>query len=198
MRPLPIVALGSNVLFATYAFFSGLYPVLILHVVLFPINLARLVQLQSLTRRVAVADSGDLSMADLLPFMHHRKVRAGATVFSKGDIADGLHYIDSGRVEITELGISRGAGEVFGEIGVFAPDRRRTATVVAATDCDLYDLSEATARELYFQNPSFGFAVLRLITLRLLGNVAGYAEGRPYGAVPAASDGNMLSTRAQT
>src|SRR5580692_3136319 len=49
MRPLRILALASNVLFAVYAFFGGLYPVLILHVVLFPINLARLVQLQRLT-----------------------------------------------------------------------------------------------------------------------------------------------------
>ena len=137
-------------------------------------------------------------MADLLPFMHHRRVRAGETVFSKGDVADGLHYIDSGRVEITELGISRGAGEVFGEIGLFAPDRRRTASVVAATDCDLYDLSEAKARELYFQNPRFGFAVLRLITLRLLGNAGGCVEDRQSGAAPAASDGTMLSAGAQT
>jgi CRP/FNR family cyclic AMP-dependent transcriptional regulator len=176
MRPLRILALASNVLFVVYGFFGGIYPVLILHVVLFPINLARLLHLQNLTRRVADAASGDLSMADLLPFMHHRRVRAGETVFRKGDVADGLHYIDSGRVEITELGISRGAGEVFGEIGLFAPDRQRTATVVAATDCDLYYLSEAKARELYFQNPRFGFAVLRLITMRLLGNARGYAE----------------------
>ena len=198
MRPLRIIALGSNVLFATYAFFGDLYPVLILHVVLFPINLARLVQLQSLTRRVAVAASGDLSMTDLLPFMHHRQVRAGETVFSKSEVADRLYYIDSGRVEITELGISREAGEVFGEIGLFAPDRRRTASVVAATDCDLCDLSEAKARELYFQNPGFGFAVLRLITMRLLGNAGGYAEDRQSGTVMAASQGNMLSARAQT
>lgn len=177
MRPLRILALTSNVLFATYAFFGGLYPVLILHLVLFPINLARLVQLQRLTRRVAAAASGELSMADLLPFMHHRRVRAGETLFRKGDVADGMHYIDKGRVEITEFGISRGAGEVFGEIGIFAPDRRRMASVVAVTDCELYNLSEAKARELYFQDPSFGFAVLRLITMRLLAHA-----GRDAGA----------------
>jgi CRP/FNR family transcriptional regulator, cyclic AMP receptor protein len=205
MRPLRIVALGSNVLFAIYGFFGGLYPVLILHVVLFPINIARLVQLQNLTRRVAAAATGDLSMADLMPFMHHRKVRAGETVFRKGDVADGLHYIDSGRVEIMELGISRSSGEVFGEIGLFAPDRRRTATIVAATDCDLYDLSEAKARELYFQNPGFGFAVLRLITMRLLENARGSSEDRQSGAAQPGSDADsptpdkrMLSGRAQT
>jgi CRP-like cAMP-binding protein len=198
MRPLRILALASNVLFAVYALFGGLYPVLILHVVLFPINLARLVQLQRLTRRVAAATTGELSMADLLPFMHHRRVRAGETLFRKGDVADGMHYIDKGLVEITELGVSLGAGEVFGEIGIFAPDRRRTATVVAATDCELYDLSEAKARELYFQNPSFGFAVLRLITMRLLAHTRNYTEDSPSSAATSASDGTALSAGAST
>jgi hypothetical protein len=36
MRPLRILALASNVLFVVYGFFGGIYPVLILHVVLFP------------------------------------------------------------------------------------------------------------------------------------------------------------------
>lgn len=198
MRPLRILALASNVLFAVYAFCGGLYPVLILHVVLFPINLARLVQLQRLTRRVAAAATGDLSMADLLPFMHQRRVRAGETLFRKGDVADRLYYIDRGMAEITELGISLGAGEIFGEIGIFAPDRRRTASVVAATDCELYDLSEAKARELYFQNPSFGFAVLRLITMRLLEHTTRYAEDRKSSAATATSDGPALSAGAST
>jgi len=166
--------------------------------VLFPINLARLVQLQNLTRRVAAAATADLSMADLLPLMHHRGVRAGETVFRKDDVADRLYYIDSGRVEITELGISLSAGELFGEIGLFAPDRLRTATVVAVTDCDLYDLGEAKARELYFQNPRFGFAVLRLITMRLLENAPRYDADRLSGRPSAASGGNMLSAGART
>jgi CRP/FNR family transcriptional regulator, cyclic AMP receptor protein len=117
--------------------------------------------------------------------------------FRKGDVADGLHYIDSGRVEVTEIGISRSAEEVFGEIGLFAPDRRQTATVVAATDCDLYDLSKTKARELYFHNPSFGFAVLRLITMRLLGNAEGNPKDRQSGAARPTPDGNLMWGRAQ-
>lgn len=183
MRPLRILAVGSNVLFACYGFLDGVYPVLILHVILFPINLLRLVQVQRLTRHVATAAASGLSMAELLPFMRRHAVRAGETVFRKGDYADGMHYIGSGRVEITELGVALGAGEVFGEIGLFAPDQKRTATVVAATDCDLYVLSEAKARELYFQDPGFAFAILRLITMRLLENAGRYgAAGREVAA----------------
>jgi CRP-like cAMP-binding protein len=60
---------------------------------------------------------------------------------------------------------------VIGEIGVFSPDRRRTATVVVcSTDCVAYELTERKTKELYFQNPAFGYAVMQLIVGRLLEN----------------------------
>jgi hypothetical protein len=170
MRPLRIVALGSNVLFALYGFYDGLYPVLALHLVLFPVNLLRLIQAQRLVRDVQRAAATDLSAKDILPLMQQRRVRAGETVFSRGEVADRLYYVGSGSVTISESGVTIGAGEVFGEIGLFAPDGKRTASIVAATDCELYELTAAKAHELYFQNPAFGFALLRLIVARLLDN----------------------------
>lgn len=75
-----------------------------------------------------------------------------------------------------ELGKTLGPGAVIGEIGVFAPDHRRTATVVAcSTDCVVYELTERKTRELYFQNPAFGYAVMQLIIRRLLENRRGPA-----------------------
>ncbi|MGA8690585.1 MAG: hypothetical protein WB662_11940 [Methyloceanibacter sp.] len=54
---------------------------------------------------------------------------------------------------------------------MFAPDRRRTATVVVcSTDCVVYELTERKTKEMYFQNPAFGFAVMQLIIGRLLEN----------------------------
>jgi hypothetical protein len=41
----------------------------------------------------------------------------------------------------------------------------------------LYVLSETKARELYFQDPGFAFAVLRIITVRLLENAERYRAG---------------------
>lgn len=168
MRPLRILALSSNVLFASYGFFGGIYPVLILHIVLFPVNLARLIEVQKLIRRVETASAAGLSMTDLLPYMRRLKFAAGDTVFSKGDFADRLYYIGRGSVEIREIGVTLREGNVFGEIGLFAADRKRMATASATAQCELYELGEAKARELYFQNPAFGFAVMRLIIQRLL------------------------------
>ena len=45
------------------------------------------------------------------------------------------------------------------------------ATVVCDTDCEVYEFSDIKAKELYFQNPSFGYAVLQIIIGRLLENM---------------------------
>jgi hypothetical protein len=168
MLPLRAVALSSNILFASYGFVEHLYPVLILHTILFPVNLMRLAQVRQLGGGIRANTDADISMDKLIPFMRLRKLSAGTTLFRKGDIADRLFYIRDGTLEIGELGISSRAGELIGEIGIFAPDRKRMATAVCRTDCEVYELSEAKAKQLYFQDPSFGFAVLRLIIRRLL------------------------------
>jgi hypothetical protein len=171
MVPLRILALGSNVLFSAYGFIGHLYPVLILHVVLFPINLYRLIQIQRLIRDVRAASStGAISVDKLLPFMRQRRFRAETVLFRKGDKADRLFYVSRGSLEITELGIEVGPGAVIGEMGVFAPDQTRTASVTCKTDCELYELSGAKAKELYYQDPAFGFAVLGLIVRRMVEN----------------------------
>ena len=43
--PLRILAVLSNVLFASYGLLADLYPVLLLHLILLPVNLLKLVQL---------------------------------------------------------------------------------------------------------------------------------------------------------
>ncbi len=42
MTPMRIAAIGANVVFVAYGALGGIYPVLVLHLVLFPINVARL------------------------------------------------------------------------------------------------------------------------------------------------------------
>src|SRR5580704_5403927 len=119
MLPLRFLALGSNVLFCLYGFFGGLYPVLILHVLLFPINLARLIQIQRLIRDVRNASSSVISIDKLLPFMQRQRLRAGETLFRKGEVADHLYYIAGGILDISEIGVSCRTGDVIGEIGIF-------------------------------------------------------------------------------
>jgi CRP/FNR family transcriptional regulator, cyclic AMP receptor protein len=170
MIPLRILALGSNVLFMAYGYADHLYPVFTLHAILFPVNALRLMQFLRLMRDMRGAHREDLSIQSLLPYMARRKFTAGETLVRKGEQADRLYYLLDGELEITDLRKVLKSGAVVGEIGVFAPKQVRTATVVCRTDCNLFELTEHKAKQLYFQDRSFGFAVLQLIIARLMEN----------------------------
>jgi CRP/FNR family transcriptional regulator, cyclic AMP receptor protein len=171
MVPLRVVAIFSNVLFATFGALAHIYPVLVLHVVLLPVNVARLMQILRLIKGVRDAQLSDMSIASLLPFMSHRFAQAGQVLIGKSDKADRMYYLVSGTVRIVELGKIIGPGAVIGEIGIFARDQKRMATVVCVTDCEIYEMSESKAKQLYFQDRSFGLAVLQLIIARLTENI---------------------------
>ncbi len=170
MIPLRIVALGSNVLFMSYGYVDHLYPVLVLHAILFPVNALRLLQFQRLVREMRDAHREDLSVQTLLPYMTRQNLVAGETLVHKGDKADRVYYLVDGELEITDFHKVLKSGAVVGEIGVFASKQVRTATVICRTDCSLFELTEHKAKQLYFQDRSFGFAVLQLIIARLMEN----------------------------
>lgn len=171
MVPLRIIAIGSNVLFIAFGAFAHIYPVLVLHVILLPVNIARLLQLLRLIRSVKIAGAGDLSLERLIPFMSHRIVKAGHVLIHRDENADSMYYLVRGQLEIPEIGKVLGPGAVLGEIGIFAREQKRIVTVVCVSDCELYEMSGDKAKQLYFQDRSFGFALLQLIILRLMENV---------------------------
>ena len=170
MIPLRILALVSNVLFVLYGYFDGLLPVLVLHATLFPVNIVRLAQFQRLVRDMRNAHSKELPIDSLVPYMTKRHLAAGETLLRKGEAADRMYYLADGELEVAEIGKRLEPGTVVGEIGVFAPDQKRTATIVSRTDSTLYELTESKAKQLYFQDRSFGFAILQLIIGRLSEN----------------------------
>ncbi len=156
MIPLRILALASNVLFMSYGYLGHLPPVLILHAILFPVNLVRLLQFRRLIREVRDAHQKEISIQSLLPYMRRRRLGAGETLVRKGEKADRLYYIADGELEITDLGKKLEAGAMVGEIGVFASNQERTATIVCRTGSTVYELSEGMAKQLFFQDRSFG------------------------------------------
>jgi hypothetical protein len=179
MVPLRIAAITSNLVFAAYGWANGSYLLLAMHLILLPVNLYKLWRLQQMIARVRSATQTDLSLDALLPFLRERKMAAGQLIFRKGEQSDGLYYVGEGEVEIVEFSIVCGQGSIFGEMGVFAPGRNRTATAVCRTDSVLYFLGERNARELYFQNPEFGFSVLGLIIARVNQNMTQMARNEP-------------------
>lgn len=172
MVPLRIVAIVSNCFFMGYGLLAKQLPTIVLYAVLLPINFVRLIQMQQLIKRARVASQGDLSMEWLKPFMKKRNCKKGAVLFRKGDAAHEMFYIVSGRYLVTELGVELPPGKLMGELGFLAPDNRRTGTVECLEDGEVLRLDYDTLRELYFQNPEFGFYFLRLTSERMLQNIA--------------------------
>jgi ABC-type glycerol-3-phosphate transport system permease component len=62
MMPLRIVAICSNCAFIAYGYLDALYPVLLLHIVLLPLNMIRLRQMIQLSLQVQEAAHGDFNM----------------------------------------------------------------------------------------------------------------------------------------
>jgi hypothetical protein len=175
MLPLRIFAIASNVAFMTYGYFGHLYPVFILHLFLFPLNIIRLRQIKKLVKDVREAVKGEFSLEWLTPYMSKTSYKKGTNIFTKGEPADKMLYIYSGRIQVTDIEgsvqtkfLERGA--VLGEIGIFAPDRKRTATAIAEEDTDVYSIDEDKIIQLYYQNPKFAFYLVKLITRRLIEN----------------------------
>ena len=172
MIPLRVVGIASNCAFIVYAYLYGLYPVLVLHVVLLPLNFFRLRQMVRLTRHVEEAAQGDLNMEWLKPFASVRRMNAGQTLFRKGDKADQLFVIISGRFRLIETGIDLTAPSVVGEFALVADHRSRTQTVECVETGILLQMEYTRVEQLFFQNPQFGFYLLRLVSRRLMQNVA--------------------------
>jgi CRP/FNR family transcriptional regulator, cyclic AMP receptor protein len=172
MVPLRIVALCSNVLFASYGAFAHIYPVLGLHLILLPVNSVRLYQILSLIKRVRAAELTEMSVEVLMPLMSKRKLKSGDVLVRKGDKADSMFYLASGAMKIVEIGKTIGPGAVLGEIGIFARDQKRTATVECINDCEIYEISDSRTKQLYFQNPAFGFAMMKVVIGRLVENAS--------------------------
>jgi CRP/FNR family cyclic AMP-dependent transcriptional regulator len=172
MVPLRIVGICSNVFFIAYGWLAPAYPLFFLHIALLPLNIFRLQQMLTLVRQVGAAAAGDLNMDWLKPFTSKQTIKAGEILFRKADKADSMYFVVSGEFKVTELGIPIGAGQVLGELGLLAPDQVRTQTIECVKDADILRITYEQVRQLYFQNPKFGFYFLQLTSRRLFENIA--------------------------
>jgi len=186
--PLRWLALGGNVGFVIYGLVHPAPMVFLLHVVLLPINLWRVLEMQRLTRRLH--DARQLGREELKawlqPFMKRRRLQPGAMLFRQGDTADRLYVLAEGRLEVVEAGRTIEAGQMFGEIAFFSPDQKRTASVRCLEPSTLLSIDEVSFRQLFFQNPAFGFEVARLIAGRLSDDVSRLQRGEPEPPAPGA------------
>ena len=172
MIPLRVAGICANVLFVAYGFLAPSYPQIVLHIVLLPLNAIRLRQMINLVEQVKLSADSNLSMDWLGSYSTKRLCTKGETVFRKGDPSDAMFYTVSGRYLLEEIGLEIGPGEIVGEIGMVAPSNQRTQTFKCIEAGELLSIDYDRVKQLYFQNPSFGFYFLNLISQRLIDNIA--------------------------
>lgn len=103
-----------------------------------------------------------------------RKVQRGSFILYAEDPGPSLMFIASGEVKITLLSDDgkevvlalMQSGDFFGEIALLT-GRNRSANVVAASDCELYVLSESEFETQLRENSGFALAMLKALAERL-------------------------------
>jgi len=168
--PLRIAAIVSNAFALVYSISHGTYPTFLLNAILLPLNMVRLRAMWNLVHEVDAATQGDLNVEWLRPYMRPRNFRTGDFLMRQGEVADDAFYILSGEVALVEIQKVVGPGTLIGEMGLFTPGNLRTMSAQCRTDVHTATITYDQFKELYFQNPQFGFSLLRLIVARLHGN----------------------------
>ena len=168
MMPLRLVSLGASVFFLAYGWLEAALPSLVLYSVMILINLQKAWEIRNTVRAIEHVKSDAPITEWLLPHMTRRQATAGQTLWKKGDVATEMIYLESGKLRLVEHQEQLAPGSLVGEIGLFAPDNRRTLTVVCETDCTLYSLTTDGMAQLYYQNPKLGYHIMRLIVARLM------------------------------
>jgi hypothetical protein len=171
MVPLRILGIIANCFLITYYTLSHAWVPMALQCIALPLNGYRLYQMFLLIKNVRGAIRGNNSMDWLKPFMKKRHFKKGDILFAKGEPAEEMFCTVTGRYLLLELNIELTPGQVVGELGMLAPDNRRTATLECIEEGDVLSITYEQVQELYYQNPTFGFYFLRLATARLFENM---------------------------
>jgi CRP/FNR family cyclic AMP-dependent transcriptional regulator len=170
--PLRCIGIAGNAVSLVCSVATLNFAGIVANVILLPVNSVRLVQMIRLVAKVRHAASSDLSMDWIKPYMARRKATAGEVLFAKGDAAQCMFFTLTGGYRLRESGLAVGANQLVGEMGFLAPENRRTQTLECLADGEVMTITYDDLRQLYFQNPEFGFYFLRLTSERLFQNVA--------------------------
>ena len=172
MVPLRCVAMASNITFLTYGMWLHLWPIAILHALMLPLNGLRLMQIRRMLLDLRAARTEEIDLKTIARSFDAVKYPRGSVLFRKGDAGDCAYYIAKGEVEFPEVKARCGEGQIFGEIAIFSPMHLRMASAVCTTDVELYRMDEHALVVAFHQSAPFAFSILRLITTRLLQDVA--------------------------
>lgn len=161
----------STVSFLAYAFILTNTVIIIAGLLGTCICVFRLIEVQNTSRKIRRTRHYGYEIENLLPIMTEVEFPAGHTIFSKNDLADRLFVPTQGTVEIVENGARITEGELFGEFGLFTGTGTRTMTARCLTDCKLRTMTAGEVDNLYFTQPEFALALVKIMATRMTKNI---------------------------
>ena len=173
MIRLRTAAIITNVAFLAYGFYFMLWPSIILHGVLLPLNALRLAQMHRAIRQMKSVGAGEaIELARVLPHLKLQRYKAGTVLFRAHDVAETAYYLVEGKINLPDIPATVERGELFGEVGIFSGSQRRTSGAVCETDVGLYAIDRKSITAAFYQNPKFAFFMISLIAERLYSRAA--------------------------
>lgn len=164
---LRVFAAYSNVLAIVSSIAAGYWPNAVQNAIQLPLNVQRIREARKQVDKLKAAPVTGVHSEWLSPHARESSLSAGQVLFRKGDPGDRLYYLVSGSVLFDEINVEIGPGTLFGEIAFFTRDGCRTQTATATSDCKLLSIDGDQLKEIYFQNPEFGWYLIQLIAQRL-------------------------------
>jgi len=132
-------------------------------------------QTELLKRITCFSGLDEAHLEEVLRFSERRTFSRGEVLFELGDPGEALYILLSGRVKCYINGKDGrqvtlaflGPGELVGELALFDPAERRSASVQAVEETDCVWLSRERFLEALASNPSLALSVIRTLSQRL-------------------------------
>jgi CRP-like cAMP-binding protein len=167
-----VLCIFSIIFFLGSAALAHSTPKFLMYLLALPINVVRLVQIRNVVKRARIAARGTVSIDWLRPYMTPRNYQNGDVLFHKGDISTEMFVTEKGKFLVTEIGVEIPPGRMLGELGFISPTNQRTQSVKCIEDGEVLTITYEKLTEIYFENSEFGYFFLRLVSGRLLQNIA--------------------------
>jgi serine phosphatase RsbU (regulator of sigma subunit) len=113
-----------------------------------------------------------------LATMHKEQYAKGEYLFRIGDQADKLFLIHKGQIRLPELDVVVQPGQILGEMGLFSPGRRRTASAVSEGAVEAYTMGRDEVVQLFSLNPSLALELMQLSNKRFIQNLKAETEAK--------------------
>lgn len=114
--------------------------------------------------------AGDTVLAERLSEIHPTGVAAGKSIIEQGATTNSLFLIIAGRFDIIVNGrvvAQRSAGDSVGEMSAISPTQRRSATVTAAEESVVLEITEALFSDLTSIHPGICRVIAKELAKRL-------------------------------